>query len=39
MRPRPEECRLELDGERYTSELRLVAIDLTRRRQAKIDVE
>jgi hypothetical protein len=39
MLPRPEECWLELDGERYTSELRLVAVDLTRRGPAKIDVE
>jgi hypothetical protein len=39
MLPRPEECWLELDGERYTSELRLVAVDLTRRGLAKIDVE
>jgi hypothetical protein len=38
MLPRPEECWLELDGERYTSELRLVAVDLTRRGQARIDV-
>ena len=34
MLPRPEDCWLELDGERYTSELRLAAVDLTRRGHA-----
>jgi hypothetical protein len=38
MLPRPEDCWLELDGERYTSELRLAAVDLTRRGHAKIEV-
>jgi Lantibiotic dehydratase, N terminus len=38
MLPGPEDCWLELDGERYTSELRLVAVDLTRRGHAKIAV-
>jgi hypothetical protein len=38
MLPRPEDCWLELDGERYTSELRLAAVDLTRRGHAKITV-
>ena len=38
MLPRPEDCWLELDGERYTSELRVAAVDLTRRGHAKIDV-
>jgi hypothetical protein len=31
MLPGPDECWLEHDGKRYTSELRLVAVDLTRR--------
>lgn len=31
MLPAPEECWLELDGSKYTSELRVVAVDLTRR--------
>jgi hypothetical protein len=38
MLPRPEDCWLELEGERYTSELRIVAVDLTRRGHAKIEV-
>jgi hypothetical protein len=38
MLPRPEDCWLELGGERYTSELRMAAVDLTRRGHAKIDV-
>jgi hypothetical protein len=38
MLPRPEDCWLETDGERYTSELRLAAVDLTRRGHAKIEV-
>jgi hypothetical protein len=38
MLPRPEDCWLELGGERYTSELRIAAVDLTRRGHAKIDV-
>lgn len=29
--------RLELDGERYTSELRIAAVDLTRRGHAKVE--
>ncbi|HEU5066431.1 MAG TPA: lantibiotic dehydratase [Gaiellaceae bacterium] len=39
MLPRPEDCWLELEGERYTSELRIAAVDLTRRGHAKIEVE
>jgi hypothetical protein len=31
MLPAPDECWLEHEGDRYTSELRLVAVDLTRR--------
>ncbi len=31
MLPAPEDCWLEQDGARYTSELRIVAVDLTRR--------
>jgi hypothetical protein len=38
MLPGPEDCWLELDGERYTSELRISAVDLTRRGRAKIEV-
>jgi len=38
MLPRPEDCWLEIEGERYTSELRIAAVDLTRRGHAKIDV-
>jgi len=38
MLPRPEDCWLELDGERYTSELRLAAVDLMRRGHVKIEV-
>jgi hypothetical protein len=38
MLPRPEDCWLELEGDRYTSELRIAAVDLTRRGHAKIDV-
>jgi hypothetical protein len=38
MLPRPEDCWLELDGKRYTSELRIAAVDLTRRGHAKIEV-
>jgi Lantibiotic dehydratase, N terminus len=38
MLPRPEDCWLELEGERYTSELRIAAVDLTRRGHAKIEV-
>jgi hypothetical protein len=37
MLPRADDCWLELDGERYTSELRMTAVDLTRRGQAKIE--
>jgi len=36
MLPRPEDSWLELDGEGYTSELRIAAVDLTRRGHAKI---
>jgi hypothetical protein len=36
MLPAPEDCWLELEGERYTSELRIAAVDLTRRGHAKI---
>ena len=38
MLPQPEDCWLELDGERYTSELRIAAVDLTRRGRAQIEV-
>jgi Lantibiotic dehydratase, N terminus len=38
MLPSPEDCWLELNGERYTSELRLAAVDLTRRGHAKIEL-
>ena len=38
MLPQPQDCWLELDGERYTSELRIAAVDLTRRGHARIDV-
>lgn len=38
MLPGPDQCWLELDGERYTSELRVAAVDRTRRGQAKIEV-
>jgi hypothetical protein len=38
MLSRPEDCWLELNGERYTSELRLAAVDLTRRGHAKIEL-
>jgi len=38
MLPLPEDCWLELDGERYTSELRIAAVDLTRRGHAKIEI-
>jgi hypothetical protein len=38
MLPAPEACWLELDGERYTSELRIAAVDLTRRGHAKIEL-
>jgi hypothetical protein len=38
MLPRPEDCWLELDGERYTSELRIAAVDRTRRGHAKIEL-
>jgi Lantibiotic dehydratase, N terminus len=38
MLPRPEDCWLELEGERYTSELRMAAVDLTRRGHAKIQI-
>jgi Lantibiotic dehydratase, N terminus len=38
MLPRPEDCWLELDDEGYTSELRIAAVDLTRRGHAKIEV-
>jgi hypothetical protein len=37
MLPRPEDCWLDLEGERYTSELRIAAVDLTRRGHAKIE--
>ena len=37
--PRPEDFWLELDGERYTSELPLAAVDLTRRGHTKIQVK
>jgi hypothetical protein len=37
MLPQPEHCWLDLDGERYTSELRLAAVDLTRRGHAKLE--
>jgi hypothetical protein len=39
MLPEPEGCWLELEGERYTSELRLAAVDLTRRGHATIQVD
>jgi hypothetical protein len=38
MLPLAEDCWLELVGERYTSELRIAAVDLTRRGHAKIEV-
>jgi hypothetical protein len=38
MLPRPEDCWLELDGRRYTSELRIALVDLTRRGHAQIEV-
>jgi lantibiotic biosynthesis dehydratase-like protein len=38
MLPRPEDCWLETDGEKYTSELRLAAVDLTRRGHAKLEI-
>ena len=38
MLPRPEDCWLELEGERYTSELRMAAVDLTLRGHAKIEI-
>ena len=38
MLPQPEDCWLELDDERYTSELRIAAVDLTRRGHAKVEV-
>lgn len=38
MLPQPEDCWLELEGERYTSELRMTAVDLIRRGHAKIEV-
>jgi hypothetical protein len=38
MLPRPEDCWLELENERYTSELRMAAVDLTRRGHAKIEI-
>jgi hypothetical protein len=38
MLPRPEDCWLELDGEYYTSELRMAAVDLTRRGHAKFEI-
>lgn len=31
MLPAPEDCWLDMDGSKYTSELRIVAVDLTRR--------
>ena len=37
MLPGPDDCWLELDGERYTSELRIAAVDLTRRGHARIE--
>jgi hypothetical protein len=33
-----EDCWLELDGERYTCELRIAAVDLARRGHAKIEI-
>ena len=33
-----EGCWLELGGERYTSEIRIAAVDLTRRGHAKIEL-
>jgi hypothetical protein len=38
MLPAPETCWLDLDGERYTSELRIAAVDLSRRGHAKIEL-
>lgn len=38
MLPGPEDCWLEQDGARYTSELRLVAVDRTRRGLARVTV-
>jgi Lantibiotic dehydratase, N terminus len=38
MLPQPKHCWLELDGERYTSELRIAAVDLTRRGHAQIEI-
>jgi hypothetical protein len=38
MLPQPEDCWLELDGSHYTSELRVVAVDLTRRGHASLDI-
>ena len=37
MLPGPEECWLELNGNRYTSELRLAAVDLTRRGRGGVE--
>ncbi len=37
MLPGPDDCWLDLGGERYTSELRIAAVDLTRRRHARIE--
>jgi hypothetical protein len=34
--PRPDQCWLEHDGARYTSELRIVAVDRTRRGHGKV---
>jgi hypothetical protein len=39
MLPQREGCWLELDGKRYTSELRIAAVDLTRRGHAKIEAD
>jgi hypothetical protein len=36
MLPGPDECWLEHDGARYTSELRLVAVDLSRRGAGRV---
>jgi hypothetical protein len=39
MLPGPEECWLEQNGRTYTSELRLVAVDLTRRGLGRVSRE
>jgi hypothetical protein len=36
MLPSPEQCWLEHDGSRFTSELRIVAVDRTRRNHGSL---